>query len=67
MVTGKKPAHIASKELRSTKTPAKVKTVAASDLSQAAFPASKKAAGKALAKSAQSRKPGTGSTGPRKK
>jgi hypothetical protein len=35
MTTGKKPAHIASKLLKDKKTPARVKKVAASDLSQA--------------------------------
>jgi hypothetical protein len=35
MATGKKPAHDAGKLLGDKKTPAKVKKVAASDLSQA--------------------------------
>jgi hypothetical protein len=36
MATGKKPAQIASKLLKSPSTPKSVKTVAGSDLSQAA-------------------------------
>jgi hypothetical protein len=35
MMTGKKPAHIASELLKNKKTPPKVKKVAGSDLSQA--------------------------------
>ena len=35
MATGKKPAHVAAKELSSKATPKSVKTVAGSDLAQA--------------------------------
>jgi hypothetical protein len=38
MATGKKPAHIASKELSSKKTSASEKSVAGSDLSQRKAP-----------------------------
>jgi len=66
MVTGKKPAHEASKELRDKKTKAKEKTVAGSDLAQAPRKSKPEASQGRGKKKKDSGDTGTNSDGPRK-